>query len=447
MNELRLGWVVLPVRTTLLARLDPVLLGVTLLLLGLGLVMVASASMDLAERNFNNPYFFVSRQALFVVLGAIAVLVMLSIPLQRWEGAGPWLLLLIMLLLIAVLLPGVGRTVNGATRWIPLGVFNLQVSEPVKLLVVLYLSGYIVRHYSNLRLHFFGFIRPLIVLGVGTALLLMQPDFGAAVMMLVIGMGMLFLAGAKLWQFLALGATVVVAMALMAVAVPYRVARLTAFLDPWQDPFASGFQLTQSLIAIGSGSWWGTGLGGSVQKLFYLPEAHNDFIFAVFAEEFGFVGVVGLVVLFAILIGRAFWIGLQAERSGHVFGAHAAFGVAIWIGLQSIVNLGVNMGLLPTKGLTLPFLSYGGSSLIVTLAAIGLLARVYWEVQAAATTESPEPRRRQRQRTVTIETLEDRPPLPAGASPDPMPFDRLRASGEAGANGVDATPATLEEAR
>ncbi|AHE99276.1 putative lipid II flippase FtsW [Thioalkalivibrio paradoxus] len=367
----------------------PLLLAVALLL-GLGLVMVASASIDLAGRHYGNPYHFFHRQLLFAAIGLAAALFFWSVPLRRWESAGPLLLLLIMVLLIVVLLPGVGRTVNGATRWIPLGAFNLQVSEPVKLLVVLYLSGYIVRHYSTLCLHFLGFVRPLVVLGLGTVLLLLQPDFGGAAIMLAIGMGMLFLAGAKLWQFLALGATIVAAMGVLAVATPYRMVRLTAFLDPWQDPFATGFQLTQSLIAIGSGSWFGAGLGGSVQKLFYLPEAHNDFLFAVFAEEFGFVGVAVLVALFALLVWRCFVIGVLAERGGHAFGSHVAFGVGIWIGLQAAVNLGVNMGLLPTKGLTLPFLSYGGSSLIVTLAAIGLVLRVYREAQVPV----PKTRRR-----------------------------------------------------
>jgi cell division protein FtsW len=374
----------------LVAGLDLPLLFAVAALLGIGLVMVASASMDLASRNFGEPFYFFHRQVLFAFLGLLAGLVFWWVPLRRWESAGPLLLVLILLLLVVVLIPGVGRTVNGATRWIPLGVFNLQVSEPVKLLVVLYMAGYIVRHYSNLRLHFVGFVRPLIALGLGTVLLLLQPDFGGAVIMLAIGMGMLFLAGAKLWQFAALGATIAVAMSVMALATPYRVARLTAFLDPWQDPFATGFQLTQSLIAIGSGSWLGAGLGGSVQKLFYLPEAHNDFLFAVFAEEFGFAGVVVLVALFTLLVWRCFVIALRAERGGHAFGSHVAFGIGIWIGLQAAINLGVNMGVLPTKGLTLPFLSYGGSSLIVTLAAMGLLLRVQWEA------EVPVPRNRGR---------------------------------------------------
>ena len=374
----------------LVAGLDLPLLFAVAALLGIGLVMVASASMDLASRNFGEPFYFFHRQVLFAFLGLLAGLVFWWVPLRRWETAGPLLLVLILLLLVVVLIPGVGRTVNGATRWIPLGVFNLQVSEPVKLLVVLYMSGYIVRHYSNLRLHFVGFVRPLVALGLGTVLLLLQPDFGGAVIMLAIGMGMLFLAGAKLWQFAALGATIALAMSLMALATPYRVARLTAFLDPWQDPFATGFQLTQSLIAIGSGSWLGAGLGGSVQKLFYLPEAHNDFLFAVFAEEFGFAGVVVLVALFTLLVWRCFVIALRAERGGHAFGSHVAFGIGIWIGLQAAINLGVNMGVLPTKGLTLPFLSYGGSSLIVTLAAMGLLSRVQWEAQV------PVPRNRGR---------------------------------------------------
>jgi cell division protein FtsW len=360
---------------------DFLLLGSVVLLVSLGLVMVLSASLEIAQRNLGNPYHFFHRQLLFLGLGMAVAAVCLFIPLRRWEQAGPWILGMILLLLLAVLIPGVGRTVNGATRWIPLGIFNLQVSEVVKLLAVLYLAGYIVRHYSNLRLHFLGFLRPLAVLGLGTILLLLQPDFGTAAILLMTGMGMLFLAGARLWQFLAILVTVSVGMGMAALASPYRVARLTAFLDPWQDPFASGFQLTQSLIAIGSGGWFGSGLGGSVQKLFYLPEAHNDFLFAVYAEEFGFVGVLVLLALFSLLVWRAFAIGLHAERTGHAFGSHVAFGMALWLGIQAAVNIGVNMGLLPTKGLTLPLLSYGGSSLIVSLIAIGLLLRVYWEAQ------------------------------------------------------------------
>lgn len=358
-------------------------------LLGLGLVMVASASLEIAASMFGNPYHFFQRQLFFALIGLLAALGMLMIPLQKWEDWGPWLLLLILLLLVAVHLPGVGRTVNGATRWIPVGIFNLQVSEPVKLLTILYLAGYIVRHYSNLRLHWFGFLRPLIVLGLGTVLLVLQPDFGAAVILLLIGMGMLFLAGAKLWQFISLLGSVVILMSIVAVATPYRVARLTVFMDPWQDPFNSGFQLTQSLIAIGSGGWFGTGLGGSVQKLFYLPEAHNDFLFAVFAEEFGFIGVLILIGLFTILIWRILLIAIRAERSGHIFGSHVALGIGLWLAIQSGINLAVNMGLLPTKGLTLPLLSYGGSSLIITLAAIGLLFRINWEAQLPR----PRPRR------------------------------------------------------
>jgi len=386
-----------PARGTLAglrASVDLPLLAAAALLLGLGLVMVASASMDLGERYYGNTWHFFQRQVLFAAIGIVVATILWTVPLERWERAGPWLLVLVMLLLIAVLVPGVGRTVNGATRWIPLGMFNLQVAEPVKLLAIMYLAGYIVRHYSTLRLHLLGFMRPLMVLGVGTVLLLLQPDFGGAVILLAIGMGMLFLAGAKLWQFAALGATIAAGMALVAVAAPYRVARLTAFLDPWQDPFATGFQLTQSLIAIGSGGWFGSGLGNSVQKLFYLPEAHNDFLFAVFAEEFGFIGVAALIALFALVVWRCLKIGLWAERAGHAFASHLAFGVAIWLGLQSALNLAVNMGLLPTKGMTLPFLSYGGSSLIVTLAAIGLVLRVYREAQVPAPRQPARSRRR-----------------------------------------------------
>ncbi|WP_026332678.1 MULTISPECIES: putative lipid II flippase FtsW [unclassified Thioalkalivibrio] len=383
-----------PMVRRLQQEVDLPLLALTAALVALGLVMVASASMEMGARDFGNAWHFLQRQVLFAALGTMAAVAAWNVPLARWERAGPWLLALFLLILVVVLLPGVGRTVNGATRWIPLGAFNLQVAELAKLLVVMYLAGYIVRHYSTLRLQLAGFVRPLVVLGAGTVLLLLQPDFGGAAIMLAIGMGMLFLAGARLSQFLALGGTIAAGMAVAAVAAPYRMARLTAFLDPWQDPFASGFQLTQSLIAIGSGGVTGSGLGGSVQKLFYLPEAHNDFLFAVFAEEFGFFGVLVLIALFAGLVWRCLRIGLEAQRSGHAFGAHLSFGVAIWLGLQAALNMGVNMGLLPTKGMTLPFLSYGGSSLIVSLIAVGLVLRVAREARTPA--PAPVPRRRSR---------------------------------------------------
>ncbi|MFP4684010.1 MAG: putative peptidoglycan glycosyltransferase FtsW, partial [Ectothiorhodospira sp.] len=246
-----------------------------------------------------------------------------------------------------------------------------------------YLAGYLVRHGEAVRRSLGGFIKPLILMGLTTLLLLAQPDFGAAVVLLAMALGMLFLAGARLWQFALLVAGVGLLMGYAIVQTPYRMARLTGFLNPWTDPFDTGFQLTQSLIAIGSGSWFGVGLGGSVQKLFYLPEAHNDFLFAVLAEELGLVGVAVVVVLFAVLVWRCFVIAQASESAGRPFGAYLAYGIGIWFGLQAIINMGVNMGLLPTKGLTLPLMSYGGSSMLMSLAAMGLLARVYRETRAS----------------------------------------------------------------
>ncbi|SEK47146.1 putative lipid II flippase FtsW [Ectothiorhodospira marina] len=376
-------------------RIDVGLALVVLALLSLGLVMVASASVGMAE-----PFYFFQRQAIFVALGMTAAWVLYSLRLAYWEQAGLLLLILVYVLLVLVLVPGVGKTVNGSTRWISLGLFNLQVSEVVKLLVTLYLAGYLVRHGRQVRESLMGFVKPMLLLALVTIPLLMQPDFGAAVVLMAIGLGMLFLGGARLWQFILLLGVVSGAMAYLAVQTPYRIARLTGFMDPWTDPFNTGFQLTQSLIAIGSGSWFGVGLGGSVQKLFYLPEAHNDFLFAVMAEELGLVGICVVVGLFVFLIWRSFAIGQAAEAAGHRFGAYLAYGIGIWIGLQAFINMGVNMGLLPTKGLTLPLMSYGGSSMLVTCAAMGLLARVHRE-----TVESGGWRRRSPRRKIRPEGL------------------------------------------
>lgn len=350
-----------------------------MVLLGVGLVMVGSASIGIADRNLGDPFYFLQRQVFFVSLGLLAAVMFYNLRLAWWQAMGPWLLLSVYVLLLLVLVPGIGKTVNGSTRWISVGLFNLQVSEVVKLLMTIYLAGYLVRHARQVRETLMGFAKPLILLMLATAPLLMQPDFGAAVVLMAIALGMLFLGGARLWQFFMLLGAVGMAMAWLAIQTPYRVARLTGFMDPWTDPFNTGFQLTQSLIAIGSGSWFGVGLGGSVQKLFYLPEAHNDFLFAVLAEELGLVGIVVLVALYGFLLWRSFAIGQAAERVGHLFGAHLAYGIGIWISLQAFINMAVNMGMLPTKGLTLPLMSYGGSSMLVTCAAMGLLARVHRE--------------------------------------------------------------------
>lgn len=364
-------------------RLDPGLTLTALALVSLGLVMVASASIGVADAQLGQPFHYLLRQGIFVLMGGIVAWGMYCTPLELWERSGAVALLGIFLLLLLVLVPGVGHTVNGATRWISLGLFNLQVSEVVKLLVPIYLAGYLVRHGEQVRRSLAGFAKPLILMGLTTLLLLAQPDFGAAVVLLAVTLGMLFLAGARLWQFALLLSGVCALMGFAIVQTPYRMARLTGFLNPWTDPFDSGFQLTQSLIAIGSGSWFGVGLGGSVQKLFYLPEAHNDFLFAVLAEELGLAGVTVVALLFAVLVWRSFAIARAAELAGRAFGAYLAWGIGIWIGLQAFINMGVNMGILPTKGLTLPLMSYGGSSMLVTLAAMGLLARVHRETRAS----------------------------------------------------------------
>ncbi|MFN2348720.1 MAG: putative lipid II flippase FtsW [Thioalkalivibrio sp.] len=360
-------------------RLDVGLALSVLALLSLGLVMVASASIGIAERNLGNPFFFLQRQALYVLLGLGAAAVAYRVRLAYWQASAGLLLGFAYFLLILVLMPGMGVTVNGSTRWLSLGLFNLQVSEVAKLLFTLYLAGYLTRHGRSVREEFSGFLRPMLLLSGAAMLLLMEPDFGAAVVLMAIGLCLLFLAGAKLWQFALLMGVVAGAMAMLAITTPYRMARLTAFLDPWNDPFNSGFQLTQSLIAIGSGSWFGVGLGASVQKLFYLPEAHNDFLFAVLAEELGLVGIVVVVLLYGWFLWRSFAIARAAEAAGQTFGAYVAYGVGVWISLQAFINMGVNMGLLPTKGLTLPLMSYGGSSMLVSCAAVGLLLRVHRE--------------------------------------------------------------------
>lgn len=375
-------------RIQLQQRLDLGLVLAVAVLLALGLVMVASASITMADREYGNPLFFFQRQVVFVIMGLIIAVGMYRIRLTHWDRSGRGLLLFALFLLVLILIPGVGHTVNGSTRWLPMGLFRLQVSEFAKLFVAIYMAGYLVRKSEEVRETFKGFLKPIMVLGLCGVLLLMEPDFGATVVLMAMGMGMLFLGGARLGQFAALMAIVIAGLSVLAISSPYRMKRLTSFLDPWQDPFNSGFQLTQSLIAIGSGSWSGMGLGSSIQKLFYLPEAHNDFLFAVFAEEFGLMGVVTVVMIFSYIIWRCFAIGAAAEKIGYMFGAYLAYGFGIWIGLQAFINMGVNMGILPTKGLTLPLMSAGGSSMLVMCAVFGILLRIHREVHDASSKPS-----------------------------------------------------------
>jgi cell division protein FtsW len=344
--------------------------------------MVASASMTIADKLHHDPFHFVERQAVFALVGALAALVALQVPLKVWEAMAPALLAAGFALLTVVLVPGIGREVNGSTRWIALGPLRLQPSELARLCFVLWLAAYLVKHAAEVRGGFKGFAKPLAVLAGAAGLLLLEPDFGATVVLAATLFAMLFVGGVRLRDFAAVLLIAVAALAAIALLQPYRVARLTAFMDPWADPFDTGFQLTQSLIAIGSGELTGVGLGQSVQKLFYLPEAHNDFVFAVLAEELGFAGVLAVVLLFGVLVWRGLAIARVAAHAGHGFGSYLALGLTCWLGLQAFVNAGVTMGLLPTKGLTLPLLSAGGSSLIVAAAAIGLIGRVHRETCA-----------------------------------------------------------------
>ncbi len=361
--------------------LDTWLLGAALLLMALGLLMVASSSVALAERQTGMPLYFFYRQLAYVAVGLTVGAVALAVPLKVWRQTSGFLLLGGIAVLGLVLIPGIGREVNGSMRWIDLGLFNLQPSEIVKVLMWLYVAGYLVRRSDELRVALSGFLKPMVLTVVIAVLLLLEPDYGAAAVLFTTVLGMLFLGGVPLsrflvWLFVAAG--LLVGGALYA---PYRIQRLTAFLDPWSDPFNSGFQLTQALIAVGRGEWLGVGLGGGVQKLFYLPEAHTDFLFAVMGEELGLAGMLLVIVLFGFMVWRAFAIAARAGARGEPYGAYLAYGIGLGVGLQAVINIGVNLGVLPTKGLTLPLMSYGGSSMVANCLAIALLLRVDLELR------------------------------------------------------------------
>ena len=367
---------------SLLAGLDWRLLGAILAISLLGLVMVGSASISLADRNLGSPFYYLQRQAFFFLVALLLGGITLCVKLDVWRALSGVGLLVSLVLLVLVLMPGIGREVNGSTRWIPIGPFNLQVAEVAKLGVIVYLAAWLSRHGDRVRQTMSGFLLPIAVFCVIGFLLLLQPDFGAAAVIMAIGLGVLFLAGVPLWRFGLLLALAVAAGAALIVTSPYRWERLTAFLNPWADPFNSGFQLTQSLIAIGRGEWFGVGLGASVQKLFYLPEAHTDFVFAVLAEEFGLFGVLVVVVLLAYVGWRILAIGAACLRHGKTFPGYVCMGVGLWFSMQCLINIGVNMGLLPTKGLTLPLMSYGGSSLLMSMVALALVLRADYELRA-----------------------------------------------------------------
>jgi cell division protein FtsW len=366
-------------------RVDYWLVASVIVLTALGLVMVSSASITFADREIGQPFYYAFRQAVFIGVGLLVGVLLFKVRLADLERMGVLLLLSAMTMLLLVLVPGVGVEVNGAARWINAGLFRLQVSEPAKLLFIIYLASYLARHSEEVRTRISGFIKPIGLLAIASLLLLLEPDFGASVVLTATVMGMIFMAGVRLIQFSGVLGLTGLLLASLAVSSPYRMNRLTTFMDPWADPFNSGFQLTQSLIAIGRGEWFGVGLGASIQKLFYLPEAHTDFVFAVLAEELGLLGVCVVIFLYAVLVWRAFVIATQAVRAESFFAAYLAYGIGIWFGLQSFINIGVNMGLLPTKGLTLPLMSYGGSSMVVMCAAVALLLRIDHETRCTAT--------------------------------------------------------------
>lgn len=348
-------------------------------LISLGLLMVTSASSMLSNRLYGYPLYFLSRQAIYLLLGVLGGCVLLRIPFSTWAGLSRYVLVGCFLLLFSVFIPGLGKEVNGSLRWLALGPVNFQVSELVKLGVIFYIAGYLVRHQADIRQTLTRFLTPMAIVAILGGLLLLQPDFGATVVIFVTAAGLLFVAGLPLRIFVLLLLVAGLALAALSIASPYRLERLTTFLHPWAYQFDSGYQLTQSLIAFGQGGWTGVGLGDSIQKLLYLPEAHTDFIYAVLTEELGFVGGFILILLFAIMIYRLLFIAKRVYAQGRLFSAFCVFGFAFWMSAQVLISLGVNMGALPTKGLTLPFISYGGSSLLVNCFMIALAFRVDYE--------------------------------------------------------------------
>ncbi|WP_306606253.1 putative lipid II flippase FtsW [Azonexus sp.] len=364
------------------AEIDHALLWSALLLLVGGLVMVYSASIAIAEGGrFTNyqPTYYLMRHGVFLCIGLVAGAVAFQLPLALWQKYAPWLFMIGVVMLAIVLIPGIGKDVNGARRWLSLGFANLQPSELMKLFAVLYAADYTVRKINvmhDLKLAFLPMFGAMALVGM---LLLKEPDFGAFVVIISIAMGILFLGGLKARMFVLLIVGLLIAFAIMIIVSPYRRDRIFGFMDPWADAFGRGYQLSHSLIAFGRGELFGVGLGGSVEKLFYLPEAHTDFLLAVIGEELGFVGVLTVIALFAVLVQRAFAIGRQAVQLDRLYPALVAMGIGIWMGVQSFINMGVNVGLLPTKGLTLPLMSFGGSGILANCLVLAILLRVDWE--------------------------------------------------------------------
>ncbi len=364
-------------------QVDTWLLIPVLLLVASGLVMVGSSSIAVAESHGVSSYYYLLRHLIYIVFGVMLAMTFRGIPITFLERISKPMMLLSALVLLLVFIPGFGRSVNGSARWITLGIANFQVVEAVKIMVIIWMAGYLVRRAEMVKVRFFDTLKPLLLAGMLTGILLIQPDMGSAAVITAIVGGMVWLAGAAWRHILLLGMMALPVFGFAAME-PYRLRRIVSFMNPWADPYNSGFQLTQALIAVGRGEIFGVGLGASIQKLFYLPEAHTDFIFAVLAEEFGLLGVIFILTLFMLLVTRIMIIGLMAHRAGRPFAGNVAYGIGLWIGLQALVSMGVNLGVLPTKGLTLPLISSGGSSVLMTLLALGIVFRIRYELDRDA---------------------------------------------------------------
>ena len=354
-----------------------------LILIALGIIMIGSSSIAVAESNNLALGHYLIRHLVFIMLGLMLASCFRVIPISFLERMSQTMYPLALLALLMVFIPGLGHTVNGSTRWVRLGFFNFQVVEAVKVMFIIYLAGYLVRKSGQIRTRFIDTLKPLALAGLITLLLLLQPDMGSAAVITAVAGGMIWLAGAA-WRHIAVLVMLVLPVFGYAAMEPYRLRRIVSFMDPWQDPFNSGFQLTQALIAVGRGEIFGVGLGASIQKLFYLPEAHTDFIFAVLAEEFGLLGVLLILALFFLLVSRIMSIGVMAHRAEKPFAGNICFGIGLWLGLQALVSIGVNLGVLPTKGLTLPLISSGGSSVLMTFLALGIVFRIRYELDRDA---------------------------------------------------------------
>lgn len=364
-----------------MALYDKWLLAAVALIVGLGLLMVASSSIVISQQQYHQSFHYLIHQLVYLILGIILGLIVLRIDMVHWQKISPFLLLFSFFLLAIILIPGVGRSVNGSIRWIGIGPFGIQASELAKFSLILYLASYLVRKEDEIRTQIIGFVKPVIVFGIMAVLLIKEPDFGTVVVMLATSLGMMFLAGVRIGPFITLLVLAVGAVWALAIASPYRMARLTTFMNPWATQFDSGYQLTQSLIAFGRGGFFGMGLGESVQKMFYLPEAHTDFLFAVLAEELGLIGILCTIGLYVLLVGRGLVIAKRAQSERKIFSSYVAYGISLCFGIQAMINMGVNAGILPTKGLTLPLMSYGGSSMLINCISIALLFRIDHETR------------------------------------------------------------------